>query len=123
MRKYIALLAVVLLSACTKDDSDIREILAADGYTKIQTTGYEPFKCDEKDTFSNGFIAEKNGMYVEGVVCSGLVKGNTIRVSSTKMLPKPVVKIDPVEHAADSILAYRAAEVRRKLIDSLRASK
>jgi chloramphenicol 3-O-phosphotransferase len=78
MKRLIAMLAF-LLAGCTSSDEAIRALSAA-GYTNIQITGYQFLGCDEKDTFHTGFVARgANGQAIEGVVCSGIFKGATIR--------------------------------------------
>jgi hypothetical protein len=77
----IALLALsaLALSACS-DAPTAERVLIQNGYTKVVTTGYSVFGCSDKDTFSTGFRAvSPNGTRVEGVVCSGWLKGATIR--------------------------------------------
>jgi hypothetical protein len=78
---FIALIATAFLcSACTNPDTAIR-ILTDDGYSEIQITGYVPFGCSEDDVYATGFTAtNSNGKIVRGVVCSGLLKGSTIRL-------------------------------------------
>jgi hypothetical protein len=79
MRKLLLGLSLILLTACTSP-VDARRVLEQQGYTEVKTGGYGWFTCDEKDTFSTKFTAKSpNGTYVSGVVCSGLLKGNTIR--------------------------------------------
>lgn len=78
MIKYL-LLATLLLSGCTKTDST-RQLLAEQGYTNIKIKGYAPLSCSDDDTFKTKFIAtNSNGKVVKGVVCSGVLKGSTIR--------------------------------------------
>lgn len=72
-------MAIVLMVGCTDNHGAVR-ILEAQGYTKIEMTGYKPFACSKDDTLQTGFKAEINGRTVSGTVCSGLFfKGNTIR--------------------------------------------
>ena len=80
MKKVILGLAiVVILAGCTKPESATRA-LEASGYTDIQITGYNFYGCG-KENFHTGFIAKgSNGKPIEGVVCSGWLKGSTIRV-------------------------------------------
>ncbi len=80
MKKIIgAAIVAVMLSACTSGDK-AREVLAAQGFTNIQITGYKVFGCSEDDTFHTGFVAKApNGTTVSGVVCSGFLKGSTVR--------------------------------------------
>lgn len=55
------------------------KILTRDGYGNVEIKGYSWFGCSEDDWFRTKFTAEKNFVKVEGVVCSGLFKGSTIR--------------------------------------------
>jgi hypothetical protein len=74
-----SILCIVALVACTDDPSTIRALENA-GYTGITTTGYEPFRCADGDTYSTGFRATNPaGGRVSGVVCCGVFKGCTIR--------------------------------------------
>lgn len=75
------IVVAILLSACTSSDEATRALSGA-GYKNINITGYNFFGCDEKDSFHTGFTATgSNGQHIEGVVCSGLFKGNTIRTN------------------------------------------
>lgn len=50
------------------------------GYTDVESTGYDVFCCSDKDTFSTGFqCKDKQGNTVKGCICSGVLKGITIR--------------------------------------------
>ena len=80
MKKVILLALLTLaLSCCTRPDKAI-SVLTAQGYTNITITGYHPFACSDSDTFSTGFEAYKDDVLIKGTVCSGLLKGNTIRI-------------------------------------------
>jgi uncharacterized lipoprotein YehR (DUF1307 family) len=74
----IAVVLIVAMSGCTAEN-EARRVLENDGFTNIQLKGWSPFSCDQKDTFATGFEADKNGRHVKGVVCSGVLKGATIR--------------------------------------------
>jgi len=75
----IALIALLCATGCTRTDQAIT-VLKNEGYTDIKITGYEFFMCGKGDTFSTGFTAKnRNGKIVSGAVCSGLLKGATIR--------------------------------------------
>ncbi|MET3232228.1 UNVERIFIED_ORG: hypothetical protein ABIC54_004433 [Burkholderia sp. 1263] len=80
MKRIAMVLAVLtLLAACT-DETAARKALAGSGFTDINITGYSYFGCDKHDTFSTGFEARgPSGQFVSGVVCSGWMKGATIR--------------------------------------------
>ncbi len=83
INKIAALLAVcwsAVLSGCTSETEATRALTGA-GYTNITMTGYRFFLCDENDTWSTGFEATgPNGNRVSGAVCSGVLKGATIRL-------------------------------------------
>lgn len=80
MKKLISLMAAVALCACTAPDRSTSALLAA-GYTNIEMTGYSFFACSDDDTFSTGFKARgPSGVKVSGTVCSGILKGATIRL-------------------------------------------
>lgn len=75
----IALFMIGCPKACQSPDT-AREVLENNGFTEIKITGYRWFSCDEKDLFHTGFEAvAPNGRKVTGVVCSGVMKANTIR--------------------------------------------
>lgn len=78
MRKFLP--AMVLALAACSDGDTAQRILAQQGYTEIEITGWSPFSCSEDDTFSTGFIATSPaGLRVTGTVCSAWFKGATIR--------------------------------------------
>lgn len=81
MRNRLTFLAVTLLAltACTDTDTATRALQGA-GYTDIQLTGYRWTGCSDSDDFATGFEAEgPTGVRVTGVVCSGWLKGATVR--------------------------------------------
>ena len=68
------------LSSCNLQ-SDARNILEAEGYTNIKVT--QPIylhRCGSDDNAGTGFTATKNNRQIEGVVCTGVLKGSTVRV-------------------------------------------
>lgn len=74
-----AIAAGASLAACT-DAPGAEKALQAAGYRDVRLTGYQMFGCDEKDTFRTGFTAiGPTGVRVNGAVCSGWLKGSTIR--------------------------------------------
>ena len=79
----IALLAAfpfVAPVALTTPDRATQTLLAQ-GYTEVRTTGYAYFDCGTGDLFATAFEATSpSGQRVEGAVCSGLLKGNTVRL-------------------------------------------
>lgn len=77
---FTCLLIVCLLSSCT-ERMRAMEILQDEGYSKITITGYDIFGCEERNGFHTGFLAEKNGRVVRGVVCESLLyKGATVKL-------------------------------------------
>lgn len=83
MKKITLLLFLLfLLQSCTNKNhfEKGKHQLEMQGYTDIKYTGYSVFCCDEKDTYSSGFICkDKQGNDVKGCICSGVFKGITIR--------------------------------------------
>lgn len=80
MYTIFALLIVLGICGCTSTDESTR-ILRQQGYTEIQLTGYRVFTCSDDDSFHTGFRARSvNGSVVTGTVCSGFLKGATIRL-------------------------------------------
>lgn len=83
MKKVVILLLFsISLFNCTSDDdfNNGKRQLKNMGYTNIIDKGYGWFCCSDKDTFSTQFTAkDKEGNKVEGCICSGVLKGVTIR--------------------------------------------
>jgi hypothetical protein len=60
-------------------------MLDAEGYTDIRTSGYSAFSCGSGDWTATGFTATSiGGRRVDGVVCCGMLKSCTVRVSRVK---------------------------------------
>lgn len=79
MKRILACLALITVSACT-DPEGARRTLVNNGYTNVQTTGRAWFSCGDKDSYATAFTATApGGQKVSGAVCSGWLKGNTIR--------------------------------------------
>lgn len=75
----IAVVALGFLAACD-DPNTAKRTLSQMGYTDIEITGYSLFGCGKDDDFHTGFAATSpNGLRVTGVVCSGWLKGATVR--------------------------------------------
>lgn len=80
MKRIISLLFLAALTGCYSADEATRA-LASVGYTDIYIQGYRYFGCDAKEGWHTGFAATGvNGQRVSGVVCSGVLKGATIRL-------------------------------------------
>jgi hypothetical protein len=75
----VVLLFAVGCGSTGGSEKAARDLLIADGVQNVQMTGYAFFGCSDRDTFHDGFTGTKNGIAVEGVVCSGFLKGATIR--------------------------------------------
>lgn len=78
------LLSVVFISlvSCTSDNDfeKGKKQLENQGYTDIVNTGFNAFCCSDKDSFSTGFkCKDKQGNEVKGCICSGVLKGITLR--------------------------------------------
>lgn len=79
MKKVMLIMALVL-SGCSSHDNTVHTLQAA-GYTNITTDGYSFFGCGKDDTYHTKFTATgPTGVRVNGVVCSGVFKGSTIRI-------------------------------------------
>lgn len=80
MKKFIVLaLAVLLISGCTRPEQATKALEGA-GYTDIKLNGYS-LSCGQDDPFADEFTAKgPTGKTVNGVVCSGFLKGSTIRI-------------------------------------------
>ena len=78
---YVLIALIVVGSAGCEDEEGAAKALEKAGYTNIETTGYTFFGCDKNDFYRTTFKAVgPTGIEVEGVVCSGFFKGNTIRL-------------------------------------------
>lgn len=81
MIKKILIFAALTLAGCT-DEQEAIVAAEALGLTEVQITGYEFFGCGRDDSFSTGFVARSvSGKRVTGVVCSGIMKGATVRIT------------------------------------------
>lgn len=78
-----ALAALIILGprACTDSESALR-VLRAQGYTKVEITGWRPFAKGKDDFYSTGFRAvAPSGEVVTGTVTSGFwFKSSTVRL-------------------------------------------
>lgn len=81
MNKLMLLVLASMLFAggCTSPDT-AKEALVKSGYSNIATGGYAWYGCGRDDWFHTEFTATNpNGQKVSGIVCSGLLKGSTVR--------------------------------------------
>ena len=80
---YAFFTTVFLLNTSCTSKNDFyngKNQLENQGYTDVVDTGYNAFCCSDRDNFSTGFKAkDKKGNEVKGCICSGLLKGITIR--------------------------------------------
>lgn len=82
MKKIIIAILFLITTSCTSsnDFEKGKQQLESQGYTEVKNTGWSAFCCDEKDSFSTGFSCkDKSGREVKGCICSGVLKGITIR--------------------------------------------
>ena len=77
--KGMLITSLIVFSGCTSQ-KDAKKALESQGFSDIKYTGYSFFECSKEDTFHTGFEAKNsNGDIVKGTVCSGILKGATIR--------------------------------------------
>lgn len=82
--KKIIIVAITFfaLTNCTSDNDfeKGKRQLEQQGYTNVKNTGYNFFCCSDKDSYSTGFeCTDKDSNIVKGCICSGVLKGITIR--------------------------------------------
>ncbi|EOX5225690.1 hypothetical protein AB3H13_26790 [Escherichia coli] len=76
----LLILAAFLASGCT-DADEATKALVDSGYKDVQIKGYSFTGCSKDDAFHTEFLAKgATGNEVRGVVCSGWLKGSTIRL-------------------------------------------
>ncbi len=80
MFKLIQLLLVsLILTSCTDPDGAI-QALKGNNLEPIQVGGYSFFGCGDDYIFATKFQAKnQKGDVVSGVVCSGFLKGNSLK--------------------------------------------
>ncbi|PZR92042.1 MAG: hypothetical protein DI537_14550 [Stutzerimonas stutzeri] len=77
---FLALAGSLLLAGCGVDPNQAHRALSAQGLRDVRLGGYSLFGCDKHDTFRSNFSATgANGQRITGVVCSGWLKGATVR--------------------------------------------
>lgn len=80
MKLSILLFLALLICGCSSPTT-AKAALEDAGYKNIQITGFKLFGCDQNDMFSTGFNATgPTNRNLHGVVCSGFLKGSTIRI-------------------------------------------
>ena len=80
MKKIIAIAALTLLAGCGVNAKSATVALEAQGMTNVKIGSWVFFGCGDSDAFRSSFTATGvNGKPVSGIVCSGMLKGVTIR--------------------------------------------
>lgn len=79
MKRILLAVFCAGLTGCTVSEDDSHRILRQEGLSDVHLTGVAFFGCGKDDEFSMGFQGRKNGVPVEGVLCSGWFKGITVR--------------------------------------------
>lgn len=86
MKGFFAVVVIIgiicvgeILVGCT-DSTTAERALQNLGMSNIETQGYAIWGCGESDVFHTRFTARNaQGRVVTGVVCSGWLKGSTVR--------------------------------------------
>lgn len=81
--RILALASVVVgLAGCTVSEPRATSAVEAMGFSDVKLGGPSLFGCSDKDTFTRTFTATAaNGKRVHGVICKGLMKGATVRLT------------------------------------------
>jgi hypothetical protein len=82
MKKTLLFLVTLLtiLTGCTYE-TGARKVLADQGYTNVEITGWKAFTCGKGYEFSTGFKAMSIAKRpVSGAVCDGLMTGAVIKL-------------------------------------------
>lgn len=80
MFKILLICLVISLSACTSQE-DVDKYSELENWKDATKTGYRFFGCGTGDLWHTGFKAiTQNDKAVAGVICSGLLKGATMRL-------------------------------------------
>ena len=78
----IIAIIVTFAMSCGSQPEQATKVLTKQGYTDIQINGYAILGCDKGDTYRTKFNATApNGSKINGVVCAGWFKGNTVRIT------------------------------------------
>lgn len=84
--KHLLVIVAVLIFAAwaiwpKARPDEARAVLSAQGYTQVEITGSRLFGCGREDVYRTGFRAVgPTGVPAQGVVCSGIFKGATVRI-------------------------------------------
>ena len=84
----IVIAATVAIPMCSDmfgDGTSEIAVIESQGYSDVKIEGVAWIGCSKEDSFKKKFTAkDRNGRTVEGVACSGYLKGTTVRI--TKVL-------------------------------------
>lgn len=76
------IILLMLLTGCSANKDKVKEVLEAEGCSNInvgEASVSSVFGCGKDDSFSNTFSCTRNTKQVSGYVCSGFLKGYTVR--------------------------------------------
>lgn len=76
---FIVILVFYSISPPGIAPADFSRLMRQEGITQVQPVDVTLFSCGHGDGFATGFRGVKNGQSVQGVVCGGFFKSNTIR--------------------------------------------
>ncbi len=80
VRALLPILPILLCLTACSDEPRARSALEDAGFADIEFTGWSWTSCGREDTYKTHFAATNvRGKRVTGVVCSGWLKGSTIR--------------------------------------------
>lgn len=78
--RYASICLALAVASCSDPETAKRAVQDM-GMRDVETQGYAFFGCGEDDTFHTSFTATNSaGRRVSGVVCSGWLKGSTVRL-------------------------------------------
>ena len=71
---------LLVLVSCSQSPETVERYMKAHGdCEKVEDHGWGFFGCGKEDFYKNKFTCYKKGKSYEGILCSGLFKGTTIR--------------------------------------------
>lgn len=79
--RILLMLSILSFTGCSRPSNEVDRILKLEGCSNIQDNGANVIfdGCSRGDIYNNQFSCTKNGTSVEGVLCSGIFKGYTVR--------------------------------------------
>jgi hypothetical protein len=68
----VVIMVVMMVYSYSTAESRAREVLAQQGYSEIQMTGWKPMNlyCDSRSGIPEGFSAKRQGVTQTGYVCT-----------------------------------------------------